>query len=248
MISKSNRQRVAIVGRMNVGKSTLFNRLTESQKAITSSWAGTTRDENTATVIWRGQEFDLVDTGGLDVKDDEQLEERVIGAARRAMSEADLILLVVDVKAGLLPQDRKLIAELRGSTVPVFLIVNKVDTTFQEDSVAGEVHTMNMEPFYLVSATTGRSTGDLLDAIHNALESRVSADVPDERTKVAIVGRPNVGKSSFLNSILGEERVIVADQAHTTRDTNDIPYTYNGREFLLIDTAGIRKRSNVGMR
>ncbi len=241
--------KVTIVGRMNVGKSTLFNRLTRSDRAITSSWPGTTRDVSTAPVIWRGVEFDLQDTGGLDVEDDVQLEERVIAAAHRAMDESDLILFAVDGRAGLMPQDKILAREFQKAKAPVILVVNKVDkeTIFQNS--VGEFHRLNIEPIYFVSATNGRGTGDLLDEIYDRIHT-VNADehVDDKRTKVAIVGRPNVGKSSFLNAILGEERVIVADMAHTTRDTNDIPYTYNDKEFLLIDTAGIRRQVNVGRR
>ncbi len=242
------RQRVAIVGRMNVGKSTLFNRLTESDRAIISSWAGTTRDVTTAPVTWRGVQFELVDTGGLDVEDDDQLEERVIAAADRAMEEADLILFLVDGPAGVLPQDRKLAGRFRKSKTPVFLVVNKVDSDGKEQRAASAFHRLGFEPTVFVSAASGRATGDLLDMITDKLEVTADAMMVDDRTKVAIVGRPNVGKSSLLNAILGEERVIVADRAHTTRDTNDIPYRYKGRDFLLVDTAGMRRRKNVGHR
>ncbi|PIW36279.1 MAG: ribosome biogenesis GTPase Der [Candidatus Kerfeldbacteria bacterium CG15_BIG_FIL_POST_REV_8_21_14_020_45_12] len=239
---------VAIVGRMNVGKSTLFNRLTESQRAITSSWAGTTRDATRAPVIWRGTQFDIMDTGGLDVIDDEQLEERVIAVADKAILESDMILFVVDGPAGLLPQDRELAKRFRKSKTPVILVVNKSDTTSKEQRAQAEFLQMGIEPMICVSAGNGRGTGDLLDIIYERLEATTDAAEVDTRTKVAIVGQPNVGKSSLLNAILGEERVIVADQAHTTRDTNDIPYSYKGREFLLVDTAGIRRKSNVGKR
>ncbi len=239
---------VAIVGRMNVGKSTLFNCCTQSHHAITSSWAGTTRDINAGTVIWRGREFQFLDTGGLDVEDDEQLEERVIAAARNAIAQADLVLFLIDGQAGVLPQDKRLAKELRDLDIPVFLVVNKIDSTKREHAIPNEVYQLNIEPLFVISAVNGRGTGDLLDGIYDVLQPTTSAATPEERTKVAIVGRPNVGKSSLLNAILGEERVIVADQAHTTRDTNDIPYEYNGKKFLLIDTAGIRKRSRVGKR
>ncbi|MFH1426853.1 MAG: ribosome biogenesis GTPase Der [Candidatus Kerfeldbacteria bacterium] len=240
------RATVAIVGRMNVGKSTLFNRLTESKKAITSSWAGTTRDINIAPVLWRGVEFDLMDTGGLDVKHDEELEEQVINAARRATQEADLILFLIDGQTGLLPKDRELAKELRAGKKPVILVINKIDTDQKERSAPKSVYQLDMDTVFFISASNGRSTGDLLDAIYERLQLKETETVEIERTKVAIVGRPNVGKSSLLNAILGEEKVIVASEAHTTRDTNDIPYEYKGRDFLLIDTAGIRKQSHIG--
>lgn len=238
---------VAIVGRMNVGKSTLFNRLTETQHAITSSWAGTTRDVNTASVLWRGMQFDLQDTGGLDVEDDEQLEERVIEAAQRAIEEASVVIYLVDGVAGLLPKDKELVAELRNAKVPVILAINKLDNDTREMNVDSAVHALDFDASVMISAKNGRGTGDLLDAVMEALEGG-AGDAQEEirRTKVAIVGRPNVGKSSLLNAILGEDRVIVADKAHTTRDTNDIPYTYKDHDFLLTDTAGLRRRSRVG--
>lgn len=240
------RQKVAVIGRMNVGKSTLFNRLTESNKAIVSSWAGTTRDTNSGLILWRGYEMELIDTGGLDVEDDEQLEERVISHAERAMREADAILFVIDGRAGVMPQEKELAKVLRTATVPVILAVNKVDNNTVERQAISEMHALGFEHTHMVSAKNGRGTGDLLDVIYEMIKPQYEADTPDRRTKVAIVGRPNVGKSSMLNAILGEDRVIVADQAHTTRDTNDIPYSYKGRDFLLIDTAGIRRRKKVG--
>lgn len=240
-----NNPTVAIIGRMNVGKSTLFNRLTETKRAITSSWAGTTRDTNRAPVIWRGAEFTLVDTGGLDVRQDEQLEQAVINAAMRALEEADLVLFMVDGAAGVLPQDRELAAMVRDSGKPSLLVVNKIDNEKRRKGIDNETYQLNIEPIHFVSSTNGRGTGDLLDDIHERIMAVAIAEEP-MLTSVAIVGRPNVGKSSLLNAILGENRVIVADQAHTTRDTNDIVYTYKDRDYLLIDTAGIRKRSRIG--
>lgn len=247
MTEKSTLQRlpvVAIVGRMNVGKSTLFNKLTEDDRAITSSWAGTTRDVNSGVVLWRGMEFELQDTGGLDVEDDAQLEERVIAAAVRAATEADLVLFVIDGKTGVLPADEKIAKILKQTGARVMLVMNKVDreSTTEFDS---SIYKFGLGEPVLVSSKNGRGSGDLLDSIFETLEVNTTPQIIDPRIKVAIIGRPNVGKSSLLNSILGEDRVIVADMAHTTRDTNDIPYTYNGKDYLLIDTAGIRKRKNV---
>lgn len=237
---------VAIVGRMNVGKSTLFNRLTESQDAITSSWAGTTRDVNYGDVLWRGHEIQIVDTGGMDVEDDEQLEERVIAAARRTIQEADLVLFVIDGRAGVLPQDKQLADEVQKSGKPHMLVVNKIDSEQHAMNAQAEIHSLHFEHVAFVSAKNGRGSGDMLDVVYDLLQPDNAADVEIPRTKVAIVGRPNVGKSSLLNAILGENRVIVADLAHTTRDANDIAYTYKDHDFLLIDTAGMRRRKKVG--
>ncbi|MBI2411345.1 MAG: ribosome biogenesis GTPase Der [Candidatus Kerfeldbacteria bacterium] len=240
--------RVVIVGRMNVGKSTLFNRLTGSKNAITSSLPGTTRDIHTGLVTWQGRDFELVDTGGLDVEDDEQLEERVIAAARRAMATADVVLFVIDGQAGVLPQDRVLAREIHNSKKPVLLLVNKIDSAKKESELPAEMHQLNFERVFLISAGNGRGTGDMLDGVYEYIGQQVQISDREQRTKVAIIGRPNVGKSSLLNSLLGDERVIVADKAHTTRDTNDIPYDYGDKKFLLIDTAGIRRKANVGER
>ncbi len=237
---------VAIVGRMNVGKSTLFNCLTHSRKAITSSWGGTTRDVNLGRVLWRGEECDVFDTGGLDVEDDEQLEERIVEQAHRAIDEADVILFVVDGVSGVLPQDNVLARALRKTKKPLITVVNKVDSDVKERLVGSEVWKLRLGPVFFISATNGRGTGDLLDAVFDLFKERVDAAVVEQRTAVAIVGRPNVGKSSLLNAILGENRVIVADAAHTTRTTNDIPFTYRERPYTLIDTAGIRKQAKVG--
>lgn len=260
---------VAIVGRMNVGKSTLFNRLTEDDNAIVSSWAGTTRDINSAMVWWRGIQFELQDTGGLDVKDDEQLEERVIAAALKAASAADCILFVIDGQTGLLPADEKIARELRKTGRPILLIANKADNQRIGDELPGNVYELGFGDPLRVSSKNGRGTGELLDEVFETLNIHIDpstvereveetvdayeegdADGTPTRKKhpirVAIIGRPNVGKSSLVNAILGEDRVIVADKEHTTRDTNDIRYRYNDQDYVLIDTAGMRKRKNVG--
>ncbi len=236
--------KVAIIGRMNVGKSTLFNKLTEDDRAITSSWAGTTRDVNTSMVLWRGMEFELQDTGGLDVEDDEQLEDRVIAAALRAAEEADLVMFVIDGKTGVLPSDERIAKQLKKVGTRVILVMNKVDKALGVE-FDGSVYKFGLGEPFLVSSKNGRGTGELLDAIFDIVKVDNVPHEDSDRIRVAIVGRPNVGKSSLLNSILGEDRVIVADKEHTTRDTNDIPYSYNGRDYMLIDTAGIRKRKNV---
>lgn len=248
-MKRKKKARVVLVGRMNVGKSTLFNRLTETDRAITSSWAGTTRDVKEGSVSWKGQTFDIVDTGGLDVEDDEQLEARVIAATEHAIDDASLVLFVVDAKDGVLPQDKRLLlAVQKRAKAPIFLLVNKVDNATTQENMDDSIHQLPINPRFLVSSKNGRGTGELLDAIYETVNIRHDLDETEHATTVAIVGRPNVGKSSLLNSILGEERVIVADAAHTTRDTNDIPYSYKDRDFVLIDTAGLRRKANVGKR
>lgn len=241
-------KKIVLVGRMNVGKSTLFNLLTGSEKAIISSMPGTTRDANSGTVLWRGAELEILDTGGLDVKEDEQLEERVIAMAKKSMMDADAILFVIDGTAGVLPHDKMLAKEIRSTGIPALLVMNKIDNVVQESQVTKEVHKLGITPMVSVSARNGRGSGDLLDEVYNLLKPETDAAerAKIRRTHVAIVGRPNVGKSSLLNAIMGEERVIVADKEHTTRDTNDIPFEYKGRPYMLIDTAGIRKQKNVG--
>lgn len=239
---------VALIGRTNVGKSSLFNRLTESLRAITSSWAGTTRDINRSFVSWRGQEFELWDTGGMDVVDDEQLQERVIEQSLRAMEEADLLLFVIDGQVGLLPQDIALGKELRKKNIPCIIVLNKIDSETHEASIPQDVYTLEFGKHITISAKNGRDSDVLLDAITEHITAIDIENAPTHETAVALIGRPNVGKSSLLNSILGYPAVVVADKAHTTRDTNDIPYRYNDHDFLLIDTAGLRKRVNVGKR
>lgn len=237
---------VALIGRTNVGKSSLYNRLTESLGAIVSSWAGTTRDVNRATVTWRGQEFELWDTGGVDVVDDAQLQERVIAQSVAAMESADVVLFVVDGQAGLLPQDRELLKEIQARKLDVVMVMNKIDNDNSEYDVPASLHKAPLKTKIMVSAKNGRDTDVLLDEIVERIDDVAVGSGPKDEIAVAIVGRPNVGKSSMLNSILGEELVVVADKAHTTRDTNDIPYTYKEKNFLLIDTAGLRRRTKVG--
>lgn len=237
---------IAVVGRMNVGKSTLFNRLTKSEDAIVSSWPGTTRDIKYGRVFWRGRECIFIDTGGVDVEGDDQLEEGVVAAAHMAIDEADVILFLIDGLVGVLPQERKLLSFLRKKKKPIVLGINKIDGSSKSKIIEESVHTTGIAESIVMSGASGRGTGDLLDTLYEHLPLTTTEDFDVKRKKVAIVGRPNVGKSSLLNSILGESRVIVADAAHTTRDANDIPYDYEGKHYLLIDTAGIRKRSKVG--
>lgn len=237
---------VALIGRTNVGKSSMYNRLTESLGAIVSSWAGTTRDVNRASVTWAGQEFELWDTGGMDVIDDEQLRDRVIAQSVHAMETADVVLFVVDGQVGMMPQDKEIVRELQKRDLSLIVVVNKIDSEKVEQDIPTSIHQIPFETKITVSAKNGRDTDLLLDAVLERVKAVDVGSGPKDQTTVAIVGRPNVGKSSMLNSILGEELVVVADKAHTTRDTNDIPYEYKGDHFLLIDTAGLRRRTKVG--
>lgn len=233
---------VAIVGRPNVGKSTLFNRLVGKRVAIVEDRPGITRDRLQQEVEWRGKRFWLVDTGGF-IYPDDRLGEQVRRQAEEAIREANLMLFVVDVRQGVTPEDEELADLLRKSGRPVILVVNKVDNTEMEAGAADFFRLGIGEPF-AISALHGRGTGDLLDRI---LES-ITPIAQEEETvpiRVAFVGRPNVGKSSLVNRILGKERVIVSEVPGTTRDAIDVEFTYQGQSFLLVDTAGIRRRSRI---
>ncbi|OGY86863.1 MAG: ribosome biogenesis GTPase Der [Candidatus Kerfeldbacteria bacterium RIFOXYA2_FULL_38_24] len=249
-MKNKKRPRVVLIGRMNVGKSTLFNRLSETNRAIISSLGGTTRDVKNSAVKWRGVEFDIVDSGGLDVKEaDAPLEKMVVQQTERALRESEIAVFMIDGQTGVLPQDKKILKKIKTFYhQPIFLVVNKIDKTKDKTNLDTEIFKLNIEPIFYISAKNGRGSGDLLDALWEVLAKKTVDITQPNYTAIAIVGRPNVGKSSLLNGILNEERVIVADSAHTTRDSNDIPYTYQDKNFLLVDTAGIRKQANVGKR
>lgn len=240
--------RVALVGRTNVGKSTLWNRLTESGRAIVSASPHTTRDRNYAPVIWGGASFELVDTGGMDVEKD------VIGAgiktqAEFAIKEADIVLFVVDARSGLLPQDIELAKSVKKLHKNIWLVANKVDTLREfNDAFAKEWQSLGFGVPHIVSAATSLGSGDLLDEIFVELNrlGKPPQVIPEARPlKIVLVGRPNVGKSSLVNAILGEERSIVSPIPHTTREPQDTYLKYEGREVVIVDTAGMRKRSRV---
>lgn len=252
---------VAIVGRTNVGKSTLFNRLTEKRRALISKTVGTTRDRNYAECLWRGEKITLVDTGGLDVNRRGIIEENIKKQAEYAIEQVNLILLVVDIQTGPLPQDKELARVLRKGKKPIILVANKADNRkFREGEHDQGWLKLGLGRPWLVSANNGTGTGDLLDEIFNQL-AKVKikkrklpvACLPVGMagyqlpiiTKIAIAGRPNVGKSSLLNAILGEERVIVSPIPHTTREPQDILFTYEEQPLLLIDTAGIRRKARI---
>ncbi len=266
---------VAIVGRPNVGKSTLFNRIVGERVAIVEDRARTTRDRLYDVGEWNGRRFLLIDTGGLETRPGDEIEERVQDQARLAIAEADVIVFVVDAAAGPTPADLEAVELLRTARAPVLVTVNKADNERLELEAA-EFHQLGWEETYAISALHGRGTGDLLDAIAWALppeseqererrrrEAEADEPIPvadeeqaegiepaafafdDEPARVAIVGRPNVGKSSLLNALLGEERAIVSDIPGTTRDAIDTPLDWAGRQVRLVDTAGVRRRGKV---
>ncbi len=234
---------VAIVGRPNVGKSTLFNRLTNTRHAIVSEVAGTTRDRQYGKVEWCGREFSIVDTGGWVVKSDDIFEEAIRQQVSIATEEADLILFLVDVTTGLTDLDEDVAKILRQTTIPVILIANKVDDGNQVyDSM--EFYKLGLGEPFCVSAMSGSGTGDLLDLILSRLKEDKEEDL-DDLPRFAVVGRPNVGKSSLINAFIGEERNIVTDIAGTTRDSIYTRYNKFGFDFYLVDTAGIRRKNKV---
>jgi len=232
---------VALVGRPNVGKSALFNRIVGGTSAIVSEEAGTTRDRHFAQTDWAGKHFWLVDTGGLTDDPRIPMDVEIRKQVLTAIEEADLLLLVVDAKAGLHPSDRRVLDLLRDASKPWVLVVNKVDDA--RDSNWYEFFELGAGDPVPVSARNGISTGDLLDVVVAAIPE-APEEVPDA-LRVAVIGRPNVGKSSFINRILGEERLVVADEAGTTRDAIDTPLRYHERDFIFIDTAGLRRQSKV---
>lgn len=235
---------VAIVGRPNVGKSTLFNRLTQSRQAIVTETAGTTRDRQYGKVNWNGQEFSLVDTGGWVVNSDDVMEDEINKQVRSAMDEADVILFVVDVMNGLTDLDTSVAHMLRRSGKPVVVVSNKSDN-FNLGHQGAEFYTLGLGDPFSVSAINGSGTGDLLDHILTLFTGNHEEEVLDDVPRFAVVGRPNVGKSSIINALIGEERSIVTDIAGTTRDSIYTRYNKFGMDFYLVDTAGIRKRGKV---
>jgi GTP-binding protein len=235
---------VAIVGFPNVGKSTLVNRLVGGREAVTAPEPGVTRDRKRLSTEWNGIAFELIDTGGIDLGDEAELAQDVQTQARLAIAEADAIVLVVDGRAGLRAGDAELAKTLRGSQVPVIVAVNKADRP-DDYSITAEFHGLGLGDPIAVAATHGLGTGDLLDAITAALGDREPQPEEDDSVRVAVIGRPNVGKSSLVNAFLGSERVIVSDIAGTTRDAIDTEVEVDGRRVILVDTAGLRRRSKV---
>jgi GTP-binding protein len=235
---------VAVVGFPNVGKSTLVNRLAGGREAVTHAQPGVTRDRKRVACEWNGVSFDLLDTGGIDLADETELAEDVQRQARIGIAEADAILLVVDGRAGVRAGDAELAKTLRGGDVPVIVVVNKVDRP-DDDHLSAEFHQLGLGDPIAVSATHGLGSGDLLDRVVELLGEQPAGAPRDELVHVAVVGRPNAGKSSLVNAFLGSERVIVSERAGTTRDAIDTELEVDGRPVLLVDTAGLRRRSKV---
>jgi len=232
---------VAIVGFPNVGKSTLVNRLTDTRAAVVHETPGVTRDRKELICEWNGRRFRLIDTGGVDVADPTPLTRSIAEQAQTAIHEADLVLFVTDAQAGVMPGDEEIAAILRRSRKPVLLLVNKIDDPAQ-DTFALEFHRLGLGDPVPISALHGHGSGDLLDAIVTMLPGAGPQEIGEAAIRVAILGRPNVGKSSLLNAILGEERVIVSEQPGTTRDAIDTVLHRGDRDFVLVDTAGLRRK------
>lgn len=235
---------VAIVGRPNVGKSTLFNRFVESRKAIVDDVSGVTRDRIYGKCLWNGIEFSVIDTGGYVVNSDDVFEEQIRRQVHLALDEADVILFVVDVEAGITDLDEAMADILRRNSKPVLLLVNKVDNN-QRLPDAQEFYSLGLGEIYTISSMSGSGTGDLLDEVVKLLPETDSQEEETELPKFTVVGRPNVGKSSFINALIGEERNIVTDIAGTTRDAIHTRYNKFGYDFIIVDTAGLRKKAKV---
>ena len=237
--------KVAIVGYPNVGKSSLVNRLTESREAVVHERPGVTRDRKELRTEWNGKVLTLIDTGGVDLEDRDALAGQIQAQSRAALAEAAAAVLVVDVKAGVRPGDEEMAEMLRRSPVPVLVAANKVDTA-AELPLAAEFHRLGLGDPIPVSAAQGLGTGDLLDRIAALVPDDDVDDDDDGRIRLALIGRPNVGKSSMVNRFAGSERVIVSDVAGTTRDAIDLPLRFRDREIVLVDTAGLRRQAKVG--
>jgi len=235
---------VAVVGRPNVGKSTFFNRLMGSRVAIVDDRPGVTRDRNFGRTDWAGRAFFVVDTGGVIEGSDEPLDRAIRQQAMVAVTEADLIVFLVDGKDGVHPLDEKLAEVLRKADKPVLLVVNKLDNLPREQG-HHDFWSMGMGDPLPVSAVSGKGTGDLLDKVVAMLPEAADETEEEGTIRVAVVGKPNVGKSSFVNRLFGEERMVVSDIAGTTRDPVDTPLTYHGKNLVFVDTAGLRRQSKV---
>jgi GTP-binding protein len=235
--------KVAVVGYPNVGKSSLVNRLAGSREAVVHETSGVTRDRNEVEAEWNGRRFDLIDTGGIDVADEDPLAGSIREQAQAALNDAQVAVLVVDARAGLRPGDLEIGDLLRRYDGPVIVAANKIDRV-EDVPLTAEFHQLGLGEPMPVSASQGLGTGDLLDRITAEMPPAAEAEEEDV-LRLAIIGRPNVGKSSLVNRILGQERVIVSDVAGTTRDAIDLPFEVDGRKVILIDTAGMRRQAKV---
>ena len=235
---------IAIVGRPNVGKSTFFNRLIQKRQAIVDSVSGVTRDRHYGKADWNGQEFSVIDTGGYIIGSDDIFEGEIRKQVDLAIDEANAILFLVDAQQGVTDLDITVAHHLRKSDKPVFLVANKVDNgQIMEQAV--ELYSLGMGDYYCISSINGSGTGELLDAVVEAMPKQEQDGDESDIPRFAIIGRPNVGKSSFVNALVGEERNIVTNIAGTTRDSLDTHYTKFGHDFVLVDTAGVRKKKKV---
>lgn len=235
---------VAIVGRPNVGKSTLFNRLIKRREAIVDSVSGVTRDRNYGKSEWNGRDFSVIDTGGYIKGSDDIFEAEIRKQVELAIDEADVIMFVVDVEEGITPMDAEVAKLLRKETKPILVVVNKVDNAMREND-ALEFYNLGLGEYFTISSTSGSGTGDLMDKLIEVFPDKPAEDPTDELPRFAVVGRPNAGKSSFINALIGVDRYIVTDIAGTTRDSIDTRYNRFGFEFNLVDTAGIRRKTKV---
>jgi GTP-binding protein len=236
---------VAITGRPNVGKSTFFNRMLEQRKAIVDDTSGVTRDRQYGIAEWAGKSFNVIDTGGFVSGSDDVFEKEIAKQVMIAVEEANAVIFMTDAAVGVTDLDEAMTNMLRRSTKPVFLVVNKVDN-HERLLEASEFYSLGFENIFFVSSISGSGTGEILDAITALIkEDEDATDGTAELPKFAIIGQPNVGKSSLLNALIGEERTIVSDIAGTTRDTIHTHYKLFNKEFVLIDTAGIRKKAKV---
>jgi GTP-binding protein len=238
--------KIAVVGYPNVGKSSLVNRLTESREAVVHETAGVTRDRKELDTEWNGKRLTLIDTGGVDLDDRDELARQVQDQARAALADADAVVLVVDAKVGLRAGDEEVAELLRRGPLPVVVAANKIDGA-RDLPLAAEFHRLGLGEPVAVSAEHGLGTGDLLDRLAGLAPDQTQAPDPgeDRTVRLAIIGRPNVGKSSLANRFLGDERVIVSPVAGTTRDAIDLPMEFEGRPMILVDTAGLRRQSKV---
>ncbi len=235
---------VAIIGRPNVGKSTLFNRILGRRQAIVQDQPGVTRDRHYAEGECRGRRFQLVDTGGLMPASEDRMLGLIREQSRRAIEEADALIFLMDGREGLTPVDRAITDLLRGVNKPVFVAINKIDTP-KSDPLIGDFYELGMEPLFPLSAEHGGGVAELLDALYPLIPATKDGDAQPDIPKVAVVGRPNVGKSTFINTLLGETRLVVSDVPGTTRDSIDTLVRYKKDAYLFIDTAGIRRRGKI---
>jgi GTP-binding protein len=237
--------KIAIVGYPNVGKSSLVNRLTQSREAVVHEQPGVTRDRKELRTEWNGRALTLIDTGGVDLEDGDLLARQIQAQARAALADADVAVLVVDAKAGVRAGDEEMAELLRRGTVPVLVAANKIDTA-EDLSLAADFYGLGLGEPIAVSAAQGLGTGDLLDQIAALVPEAAEEAQDTDAVRLALIGRPNVGKSSLVNRFLGAERVIVSERAGTTRDAIDLPMSFAGRELILVDTAGLRRQAKVG--